>query len=125
MNIPVNVIPYTNGKLGKSLLVVYDQTVSGVALSGTTFEIDITQQMQNMGMDVIQSIECTANTSGLGLFLGDRDIPQRRYCKNSVQTILPLQSRGRMGIYLNGGTATNITFAVNDFVLPPVLVPIA
>ena len=125
MNIPVSVIPYINGKLGKSLLVVYDQTVSGVALSGTTFEIDITQQMQNMGMDVIQSIECTANTSGLGLFLGDRDIPQRRYCKNNVQSILPLQSRGRLSIALNGGTATNITFAVNDFVLSPVLIPIA
>lgn len=125
MNIPVSVIPYINGKLGKSLLVVYDQTVSGVPLSGTTFEIDITQHMQNMGMDVIQSIECTASTTGLGLFLGDRDIPQRRYCKKNVQSILPLQSRGRLSITLNGGTATNITFAVNDFVLPPVLIPIA
>lgn len=125
MNIPVSVTPYINGKLGKSLLVVFDQAVSGVTLSGSTFEVDVTQQMQNIGMDMIQSIECTANTTGLGLFLGDHDIPQRRYCKNAVQTILPLQSRGRLSIFLNGGTATNITFAVNDFVLPPILVAIS
>lgn len=125
MIIPVSVTPYINGKLGKSLLVVFDQAVSGVILSGTAFEVDVTQQMQNIGMDMIQSIECTSNTTGLGLFLGDHDVPQRRYCKNSIQTILPLQSRGRLSITLNGGTATNITFAVNDFVLPPILVEIS